>query len=171
MMVFTDGTADEQYYSWQAFRVRPLRRTPPDRKDGGRSRKNGLENYKPLALFLRSVVILEITKLFGDVPYSEAIQATSGVDKPAYDLQQNIYAQVLSDLEEANATLDVDAAGITGDVIYDGNLLKWKQLINSYTLRVLMSLSLKQGNATLNVKNRFKAIVDDPTGHPIFEIQ
>ena len=31
-----------------------------------------------------------------------------------------------------------------------------------------MSLSLKEGNATLNVKNRFKTIVDDPAGHPIF---
>ncbi len=168
MMVFTDGTAAEQYYSWQRnsfYRYDELRQIGKMVEEAERT---GQENYKSLALFLKSVVILEITKVFGDVPYSESAQATTGVDKPAYDLQQNIYAQVLTDLEEANATLDVDAGALTGDVIYNGDVQKWKKLINSYTLRVLMSLSLKQGNAALNVKNRFKAIVDDPTGHPIF---
>lgn len=169
MMVFTDGTADEQYYSWQRAGFGRYDELRQIEKMVEEAERTGLDNYKSLALFLKSVVILEITKVFGDVPYSEAVQATTGVDKPAYDLQQNIYAQVLIDLEEANATLDADAAGLAGDVIFDGDILKWKKLINSYTLRVLMSLSLKQGNATLNVKNRFKAIVDDPTGHPIFE--
>jgi hypothetical protein len=169
MMVFTDGTAAEQYYSWQrnSFgRYGELRQISKMVEEADRL---GLENYKSLALFLKSVVILEITKSFGDVPYSEAVQATSGSFKPAYDLQQNIYVQVLTDLEQANATLDPDAGTITGDVIYNGDIQKWKRLINSYTLRVLMSLSLKEGNTTLNVKNRFKAIVDDPDGHPIFE--
>ena len=169
MMVFTDGTAAEQYYSWQRnsfYRYDELRQIGKMVEEAERT---GQENYKPIALFLKSVVILEITKVFGDVPYSESVQATAGIDKPAYDLQQNIYAQVLTDLEQANATLDVDAGALTGDVIYNGDVQKWKKLINTYTLRVLMSLSLKEGNTTLNVKNRFKAIVDDPTGHPIFE--
>lgn len=168
MMVFTDGTADEQYYSWQRSSFDRYDQLRQISKMVEEAERTGLDNYVSLALFLRSVVILEISKVFGDVPYSEAVQAATGVDKPAYDLQQEIYTQVLNDLEQANATLDQDAGAITGDVIYNGDVQKWKKLINSYTLRVLMSLSLKEGNATLNIKNRFKAIVDDPTGHPIF---
>ena len=168
MIVFTDGTADEQYYSWQRNSFDRYDQLRQISKMVEEAERTGLDNYVSLALFLKSVVILEISKVFGDVPYSEAVQAATGVDKPAYDLQQEIYTQVLTDLEQANATLDVDAGLITGDVIYGGDVQKWKKLINSYTLRVLMSLSLKEGNATLNVKNRFKAIVDDPTGHPIF---
>jgi hypothetical protein len=68
-----------------------------------------LENYKPLALFLRSVVILEITKVFGDVPTAKAIQATQVLTSRLMIFSKIYTAQVLADLEEANATLDVDA--------------------------------------------------------------
>ena len=168
MIVFTDGAASEQYYSWQRNSFNGYNRLRQISKMVEEAERTEQPNYAALALFLKSVAIIEITKLYGDVPYSEAIQATEDVFKPAYDLQQNIYSQVLSDLEEANNSLDLEGGSIAGDVIYGGDLRKWKKLINSYTLRVLMSLSLKEGNATLNVKNRFKTIVDDPVGHPIF---
>ncbi|WP_304156309.1 SusD/RagB family nutrient-binding outer membrane lipoprotein, partial [Mesonia mobilis] len=44
---------------------------------------------------------------------------------------------------------------ILGDVIYDGDKLKWRKLINSYYLRILMNLSKKENVAELNIKNRF----------------
>jgi len=169
MLVFTDGAADEQYYSWQRnsfLGYNSLRQISKMVEEAERTQQ---DNYKALALFLKSIAIIEITRLYGDVPYSEAIQATESVFKPVYDSQQEIYIQVLNDLEQANASLDADNGTIAGDVIYGGSIEKWKKLINSFTLRVLISLSLKEGNTTLNVKNRFKAIVDDPAGHPIFE--
>ncbi|HTE32582.1 MAG TPA: SusD/RagB family nutrient-binding outer membrane lipoprotein [Chryseolinea sp.] len=168
MIVFTDGSSVEQYYSWQRNNFdgyNSLRQISKMEEEADRTEQ---PNYKSLALFLKSVAIIEITRLFGDVPYSQAIQATDDIFKPEYDQQQDIYSQVLIDLEQANATLDLNNGTIAGDVIYGGDIQKWKRLINSYTLRVLMSLSLKSGNAALNIKNRFKAIVDDPTGHPIF---
>jgi hypothetical protein len=168
MIVFTDGAAAEQYYSWQRNDFDDYNDLRQISKMVEEAQRTEQPNYEAWALFLKSVVILELTKLYGDVPYSEALQATDNIFKPAYDLQQDIYAQVLTDLEAANTTLDVDGGSIAGDVIYGGDLRKWKKLINSYALRVLMSLSLKEGNTALNVKSRFKAIVDDPAGHPIF---
>lgn len=168
MIVFTDGAAVEQYYNWQRSNFDGYNNLRQISKMVEEADRTEQPNYKSLALFLKSVAIIEITRFFGDVPYSQAIQATENIFKPEYDLQQDIYAQVLTDLEEANATLDPNNGTIAGDVIYGGDLQKWKKLINSFTLRVLMSLSLKPGNATLNIANRFKAIVDDPTGHPIF---
>jgi hypothetical protein len=168
MMVFTDGVADEQYYSWQRAgfeRYNTLRQIAKMEEEADRVEA---PNYKALALFLKSYNIIELTKIFGDVPYSESGKAIEGVYQPPYDLQADIYVKVLADLEAANAGLDPANGTIVGDVIYNGDLDKWKKLINSYTLRILMSLSEKTGNTSLNVVNRFNAIVSDPVKYPIF---
>ena len=169
MIVFTDGATDEQYYGWQRSgfgRYNTLRQIT--KMEAEADRLGGLENYKSLALFLKSFHIIELTKIFGDVPYSDALNAASGTYTPEYDAQQNIYIKVLDDLKKASNDLDASKGSITGDVIYNGDILKWKKLINAYALRVLMSLSLKTGNTSLAVVNRFKEIVNDPAQYPIF---
>ena len=168
MIVFTDGAAAEQYYGWQRndfSRYNTLRQIVRMEEEAERLQ---LENYKYLALFLKSVHILELSKIFGDVPYSEALQTTSGIYKPAYDSQEDIYIRVLDDLKAANGGLNHSLGNITGDVIYGGDILKWKKLINSYSLRVLISLSAKTGNSRLNVISRFQEIVNNPEEYPIF---
>ncbi len=168
MLVFTDGTTDEQYYSWLRStygRYNDLRDVIRMNEEAERL---GLENYKSLALFFMSLQIIELTKAFGDVPYSDALQATSGITQPLYDTQQDIYLRVLEDLKTANNSLDESKGAITGDVVYDGDILKWKKAINSFSLRILISLSLKTGNTALNVITRFKDIVDHPDQYPIF---
>ncbi len=166
MMVFTDGADLTQYYGWQRnsyYRYNNLRQLVKMDEEADRL---GLDNYKFIGLFLKSVQILEITKVFGDVPYSESLSGTTTT--PTYDEQQSIYLRALDDLKTANSGLDPDNGAIAGDVVYSGDLTKWKKLINSYSLRILMSLSSHEGNATLNVKGRFKEIVDDPATYPIF---
>ena len=168
MLAYTDGAADEQYYSWQRAgfdRYNNLRQVVSMEQEANRL---GLDNYKALALFFKSFQIMEVTKVFGDVPYSQSVQVDQVNYLPTYDLQQDIYLSVLNDLKTANATLDEANGVITGDVIYGGDITKWKKLINSYSLRVLISLSLKPGNATLDVVNRFNEIVSDPATYPIF---
>lgn len=169
MIVFTDGAAAEQYYGWQRSdfnRYNTLRQIAKMEEEADRLQ---LENYKHLALFLRSVNILELTKVFGDVPYSEALQTSSGLYEPAYDTQEDIYVKVLDDLRAANNNLDPAGGDISGDVIYGGDITKWKKLINSYSLRVLISLSGKTGNTRLNVVSRFQEIVNNPSEYPLFE--
>jgi hypothetical protein len=168
MIVFTDGAAVEQYYNWQRNnfdRYNTLRQIAKMEEEADRLQ---LENYKHLALFLKSVHILELSKTFGDVPYSETMKTDEGIYQPAYDNQEDIYIQVLDDLKAANNSLDPALGDITGDVVYNGDIDKWKKLINSYSLRVLMSLSEKTGNTKLNVVNRFQEIVNDPDQYPIF---
>lgn len=165
-MTYTDGAADEQYYNWQRAgfgRYNTMRQVV--KMDEEAERLN-LTNYRALALFFKSFHIIELSKVFGDVPYSDALQGASGSFNPAYDLQEEIYAQVLDDLEEANDMLDETNGTITGDVIYGGNITKWKKLVNSFTLRVLLSMSLKGGT---DAENRFKTIFDNSSDFPIFE--
>lgn len=165
MMVYTDGSDDNQYYAWQRSgfgRYNDLRQVVKMLEEADRV---GAPNYKALALFFQSAIILEVTKVFGDVPYSESL--AGGNLKPAYDAQEQIYLKVLNDLKEASTSLNADNGEIGGDVIYGGDITLWKKLINSFSLRVLISLSNHTGNSQLNVKQRFSEIVNDPATYPI----
>ena len=50
---------------------------------------------------------------------------------------------------------------ISGDIIYNGNLVNWRKLINAYRLRILMSLSGKEKVGDIDVKSEFSKIVAD----------
>jgi hypothetical protein len=168
MLVFTDGASDQQYYNWQRSNFGRYNIMRQVTKMDEEAQRLELPNYSALALFFNSFQIIEITKVFGDVPYSEAMKATEGNYSPAYDAQETIYLRVLDDLKQANNSLDASKGDLNGDVIYGGDILKWKKLINSYSLRVLMSLSSTTGVQNLNVTTRFAEIVNDPAQYPIF---
>ena len=131
------------------------------------AQKSGETNYQALAKFFRAVHFSRLTETFGDVPYSEAMQALSGNRKPKYDTQETIYAGVLQELEEANNMVNT-AGSVTGDIIYNGDMLKWKKLINTYRLRILIHLSKKENNTRLNIAQTFQKIISDPAKYPLF---
>lgn len=124
-------------------------------------------NYKGLAKFFRAYHFTSLTETFGDIPYTDALKATDGNVKPKYDAQKDVYIGVLNELEEANALLDPANGVIEGDVIYGGNATKWKKLVNAFRLRVLIHLSKKESDATLNVKGQFQSILSNPAKYPL----
>ena len=128
--------------------------------------KGNLDNYRGLAKFFRAYHFLQLTETFGDIPYSEALKATTGNTKPKYSTQKEVYAGILNELEEANNLLDPSKT-IQGDVIYNGNAMQWKKLVNALRLRVLIHLSKKESDATLNVKQQFQSILSNPTKYPL----
>ncbi len=48
----------------------------------------------------------------------------------------------------------------------DGDLNKWRKLINTFKLRVLINLSKRVDEADLKVKEQFAAILSDPARVP-----
>ncbi len=132
--------------------------------------KTGQVNYQALAKFFRAVCYIQLTETFGDVPYTEAMKALQGVTMPKYDVQKSIYVGELAELEAANAMLDPSKGALTGDVIYGSSaneIVKWKQLVNAYRLRVLMHLSKKESDPDLNIKQQFQSIVSNPGKYPL----
>jgi hypothetical protein len=127
--------------------------------------------YSALGKFFRAYHFVNMTQKFGDLPLSEALQGLD-IQAPQYNTQKEIYVQALNWLEEANNDLaSLIAKGgqkADGDWFYGGDLSKWQKLVNSYKLRVLISLSKKDADADLKVKARFAEILGNPTKFPIF---
>ncbi len=90
-----------------------------------------------------------LTDLYGDVPYSQALNSVE-FPLPKYDSQESIYRGILTTLENAVAVMDESQASFsTGDLIYGGDVSLWKKLTNSLMLRVAMRMiDVDQGTAT-----------------------
>ncbi len=103
------------------------------------------EAYNAVGDVMQSFLFSQLTDMWGDVPYTEAVNALDGQFTPAYDTQESIYTDpdtgILAVLERAAATLENSNATINGDVLFNGNLNKWMRFANSLRLRYLMRIS------------------------------
>jgi hypothetical protein len=166
-MVYTNGVSNDQYYGWTRAEFTSYNNILQVVKMEDEATRTSKPEYIPIAKFFKAWYFLQLTNTFGDIPYSDALKGEAANLTPAYDEQKDIYAAILDDLKTANSLITSTTTPVTGDIVYNGNMTQWKQLINSLSLRVLMSLSLKEGNTTLNVKQRFAEIVNDPSTYPL----
>lgn len=123
--------------------------------------------YVALGKILMAFNISYLTDLYGDVPYSNALQSLeNGNIKPAYDKQEDIYKSLLQSLKEANEQLKNDGSGIdaAADALYAGKAEKWRKFANSLRLRLLLRCSKVYPQAFTEMQ----AIINDPVTYPIF---
>ncbi|OPB85080.1 SusD/RagB family nutrient-binding outer membrane lipoprotein [Elizabethkingia occulta] len=168
-LAYINGVNREQYYDWQrsSSSFGNYDNIKQVQKMIGEADRTGSPVYKSLARFFRSYFFISLTETYGDIPYSEAVK--EGVFYPKYDDQKSIYKDVLNELALVNTELSKFNTNISGDLIYNGDLLKWRKLINSYRLRILMDLSKRADDSDLNVKQTFADIVNNPSQNPIME--
>lgn len=99
--------------------------------------------YGP-AMVLQTWDFSYLTDYWGDVPYSGALAADSGVVAPEYDAQKDIYAGFFTTLKAAVDAMAADAPGDPGlgaaDPIYGGSVAKWRRFANSLHARYAMRL-------------------------------
>ncbi|HFK5504815.1 TPA: SusD/RagB family nutrient-binding outer membrane lipoprotein [Elizabethkingia anophelis] len=168
-LTYINGVNREQYYDWQrsSSSFGNYDNIKQVQKMIGEAERTGSPVYKSLGRFFRSYFFISLTETYGDIPYSEAVK--DGIFYPKYDDQKSIYKDVLNELALANTELSKFNSNISGDLIYNGDLLKWRKLINSYRLRILMDLSKRADDSDLNVKKSFADIVNNPSQNPIME--
>ncbi len=95
-----------------------------------------------IARILRVFIYHRLTDTHGDVPYSEAGKGyIDGILKPKYDAQQDIYMDMLKELEEAVAQIGSSSSMGNADAIFGGNTTKWKAFGNSMMLRLAMRMT------------------------------
>ncbi|UII81639.1 SusD/RagB family nutrient-binding outer membrane lipoprotein [Flagellimonas sp. CMM7] len=112
-------------------------------------------SYEAIVLVLRAYVFANLTDNWGDVPYSEAIAGNEGNFTPTYDTQETIYTGILADLRTAETQLAAGQPILGGDILYNGDLVKWRRFANSLRLRYLMRISGKT-----NVSAEMQSILD-----------
>lgn len=159
--------SEYQYYGWNQGSYYGYQLLRQVLKLEEEAMKKEDQNYIAIAKFFKAYLFEQITRQFGDVPYSSALKGEEGEYRPAYDSQEDIYVDILRLLREASQEISPVNGVISGDIIYWGDHLKWKKLINSYRLRVLMNLSRKTGNTRLNVINEFNDIFSQPADFPV----
>ncbi|GAA0559124.1 SusD/RagB family nutrient-binding outer membrane lipoprotein [Chitinophaga japonensis] len=99
-------------------------------------------NMYNMARIYQSYVFMILTDEYGDIPYTEGGAGFSDqVLLPQYDPQQEIYPKIIQELTEAAAALDPAGTIETGDVLYAGDVAKWKKFAYSLLLRAGMRLS------------------------------
>lgn len=123
-------------------------------------------NLLGVAKVMEAYIYQIMTDTWRDIPFSQAIKLADGVLLPSYDRQEDIYPALLTMLAEANTLM---ASGSTdmlgeGDLLYGGNVMKWRRFANSLRLRIAMRMS--GVNAAL-AKSTVETIMGNPAQHPI----
>ena len=120
----------------------------------------GNSGYQAAALTLRAWTLANLTEMYGDVPYAEALQGKEDQFTPAYDSQSDIYTNILADLENA-AKLADEGGSMDGDILYTGNTEAWVRLANSLRIRYLMRLENKWSTLGIDGAGQIQALVDE----------
>lgn len=94
-----------------------------------------------VAKILKAYFFWHMTDRWGPLPYSQALKGSANFT-PAYDSQQAIYNSLFTLLDEANAAIVNTTDTIKNDIVYHGNMAKWKKLGN--TIHLLMALRLSK---------------------------
>lgn len=99
-------------------------------------------NLYHTARIWKAFAFMILTDTYGDIPYKQAgLGYLDETVKPAYDSQEAIYTDILNELETASAALDAAKTKVTREVLYGGDIAKWKKLGYSLLLRAAMRLS------------------------------
>jgi len=95
-------------------------------------------NKLAIARIWRAFLFHQLTDLWGDIPYSDALKAIDyNVLTPAYDKQEVIYKDLLKELKEASDQFNPEMESFgNSDLIYSGDIAKWKKFANSLRLRL-----------------------------------
>ncbi len=100
--------------------------------------------YLAIAKILTAYNYQVCVDLFGNVPYSEALQgdAAKAILHPKYDDAAGIYNSLAVELKDAIALID-DATTVGGfktpagdDLIYHGDMVKWRKFANTILLKM-----------------------------------
>jgi hypothetical protein len=114
-----------------------------------------IANQIAVAKILKAYYFWHITDRWGDIPYSEAFKGAENF-MPKYDKQEAIYDSIFKLLTDANAM--IVAGNISNEILYGGDINKWKRFGNS--VHLLAALRLSKVNAAKANTEFNKALTD-----------
>lgn len=126
----------------------------PDPISLGGNTKNQIQ----IARILKAYYFSVLTDRYGDIPYSASLK---GAPKVAYDKQSDIYSDLFAELKTATDAFENSGNPIKGDIIFGGDISKWKKFANS--LRLILAMRLSKVDPVKG-KAEFLAALAEPSG-------
>jgi hypothetical protein len=113
---------------------------------------SGNTNLQAIALVIQANTFQILTDIYGPVPFSEAV--VDGIIKPKHDSQEEVYDGILALLDNAETLFASGTGSFTSsaDLVYGGDVEKWRKLAMSLKLKALMRIS-KVRNVSTEVQN------------------
>lgn len=99
-------------------------------------------NLMNMARIIQANAFMILSDTYGNVPYEDGGKGyTDQIFFPAYQTQQAIYQNLIQELQSATVALNAAGKIETADVLYSGDITKWKKFGFSLLLRAGMRLS------------------------------
>ena len=98
-------------------------------------------NQIAVAKTLRAYFFSKLTDILGPIPYSEAFKGESeDIWAPKFDSQEDIYAALDADLNEAYSQFNTSSNLTAAEILYKGDISKWKKF--NASLRMMLAIKL-----------------------------
>jgi hypothetical protein len=102
--------------------------------------QTGFEQFAAIANVMKAYDYQMLIDLYGDVPYTEALKGAQNV-APKYDKAQDVYQDLIKNIDAAIAVFNANPTAVkvlpTSDVVFAGDITKWKKFATSLKLRML----------------------------------
>jgi len=123
-------------------------------------------NLQSMAIIFKVFFFQKLTDMYGDIPYLEANRGAVFA-QPIFDKQEDIYTSFINDLNTGIQNLEEGKDDVgNADLLFGGDVSKWKKFGNSLLLRVAMRISnvapdLAKENGKLAIENGVMTSNDD----------
>ncbi len=102
--------------------------------------KSGNKNYAAIGKIMQAYLFQVMTDLHGDIPFSEALQAGTGLTAPKFDSQQAVYDGLIKLVNDGLALIDENSTVHPGndDFFYHGDMHQWRKFGNTLKLKIYL---------------------------------
>jgi hypothetical protein len=116
------------------------------------AQKSNLQRHMGIAKTIKAMVLMDLVDTYGNVPFSEALNASNL--SPKTDEGAAIYASALKLLDEASAHFTAaTSSGTPNDYFYGRNYTRWNKFVNTLKLKYYLNTRLVDANASKTAIN------------------
>ena len=109
--------------------------------------ENGLSTHLGITQIMKAHVLMTLVDLFGDVPYTEALQGTNNI-LPNADSGKDVYAAAAVLLDEAIGNLSTSGPTVTNELFYGSDSDAWIKVANTLKLKYHLNLRLTDASGS-----------------------
>jgi hypothetical protein len=99
-------------------------------------------NYYLVATVMQAYTFQVLADLYDQIPFSEALKGDLGITEPKYENGQDIYDSLIARIDYALQqdfeNEDLEILGHDNDILFDGDLVSWKEFANTLKLRIYL---------------------------------